>query len=235
MTKLKRIRIIAGIILVGVIIYMGFSAFRFTNDIKNSSETMRSKKIIAHRGGADLGPENSLYCINKGIEAGADMVEIDLHLSKDGEIIVCHDPKIDRTTNGKGYISELTFDELRQYRLLDADGKATDQQLPTLDEVMELTNGRCELLIEIKKDKSSLPGIEEKVLQTINRHQAESRSTIQSFNDEVLERFHELDPNIRLEKLFIFKLWGLPVIFDGTFSRFNDRKYDYIQIGRAHV
>ena len=50
MTKLKRIRIIAGIILVGVIIYMGFSAFRFTNDIKNSSETMRSKKIIAHRG-----------------------------------------------------------------------------------------------------------------------------------------------------------------------------------------
>ena len=214
MTRLKTLRKITGALLLLTIVYMVLSDFRFTNDTKNSSDNMRSKKIIGHRGGADLGPENSLYCINKGIEAGADMIEIDIHLSKDGEIVVCHDPKVDRTTNGKGYISDMTMSELRQLHLVDADGKMTDQQLPTLNEVMNVANGRSELLIEIKKDKSSLPGIEEKVLDVIKQYDAYNWATVQSFDDSVLETFHQLDPNVRLEKLFIFKLW---------------------EIGRAHV
>ena len=229
MTRLKTLRKITGALLLLTIVYMVLSAFRFTNDTKNSSDNMRSKKIIGHRGGADLGPENSLYCINKGIEAGADMIEIDIHLSKDGEIVVCHDPKVDRTTNGKGYISDMTMSELRQLHLVDADGKMTDQQLPTLNEVMNVANGRSELLIEIKKDKSSLPGIEEKVLDVIKQYDAYNWATVQSFDDSVLETFHQLDPNVRLEKLFIFKLWGLPIIFDGGFSKFNYNKYHYIQ------
>ena len=229
MTRLKTLRKITGALLLLTIVYMVLSAFRFTNDTKNSSDNMRSKKIIGHRGGADLGPENSLYCINKGIEAGADMIEIDIHLSKDGEIVVCHDPKVDRTTNGKGYISDMTMSELRQLHLVDADGKMTDQQLPTLNEVMNVANGRSELLIEIKKDKSSLPGIEEKVLDVIKQYDAYNWATVQSFDDSVLETFHQLDPNVRLEKLFIFKLWGLPIIFDGVFSKFNYNKYHCIQ------
>lgn len=229
MTRLKTLRKITGALLLLTIVYMVLSAFRFTNDTKNSSDNMRSKKIIGHRGGADLGPENSLYCINKGIEAGADMIEIDIHLSKDGEIVVCHDPKVDRTTNGKGYISDMTMSELRQLHLVDADGKMTDQQLPTLNEVMNVANGRSELLIEIKKDKSSLPGIEEKVLDVIKQYDAYNWATVQSFDDSVLETFHQLDPNVRLEKLFIFKFWGLPIIFDGGFSKFNYNKYHYIQ------
>ena len=63
--------------------------------------------IIAHRGGALLGTENSLSCIEKGIATGADMVEVDLHLTADRQIVVCHDRKVNRTTNGKGKIEEM--------------------------------------------------------------------------------------------------------------------------------
>lgn len=219
---------IIGSVLLLAIVYLFLSAFRLTHNTNNSSEKMRDKKIIAHRGGADLGPENSLYCIGKGIEAGADMIEIDVHLSKDGEVMVCHDPKVDRTTNGKGTISKMTYDELRQLYLLDDKGNTTTERMPTLDEVMNLVKGKAGLLIEIKRDRSSLPGIEEKVLNAIKQHEAYSWATVQSFNDSVLEEFHKLDPNVRLEKLFIFKLWGLPLIFDGSLSRLDYNKYNYV-------
>lgn len=229
MTKIKKASWIIGGALLLAIAYIALSAFRISNDNNNTSETMKNKKIIAHRGGADLGPENSLYCIDKGLGAGADMIEIDVHLSKDGEVMVCHDPKVDRTTNGKGLISKMTVEELRQLRLLNEDGVPTNNKIPTLDEVMERVKGNGELLIEIKRDKSSLPGIEEKVIQVINSHDASSWTTVQSFNNSVLELIHELNPQIRLEKLFIFKFWGLPFIFDGAISRLDFNKYNYIR------
>ena len=124
--------------------------------------------VVAHRGGADLGPENSLGCIRKGIAAGAGWVEIDVHLSADGEIVVCHDPSVDRTTDGKGQISGMTYPELRKLRLLDGEGRPTDEHLPTLDEVLDLTKGRVVLLIEIKHSKHSLPGIEKACVDCIS-------------------------------------------------------------------
>ena len=78
--------------------------------------------VVAHRGGAALGIENSLSCIEKGIGLGVDMIEIDVHLTTDGHVVVCHDRTINRTTNGKGRIEDLTLEQLRQYRLLNADG-----------------------------------------------------------------------------------------------------------------
>ena len=163
------------------------------------------------------------------------MIEIDIHLTKDGKIIICHDQSINRTTNGTGKIREMTFDEIRQYRAIDADGSITDQQLPSLDEVFELftqvrgTGNPCKLLIEIKRTNDMYQGIEALLLQKINYYHAKDWVVVQSFNDFSLEIFHKLDPTIRLEKLFFFKLPGLPIIMDWFhFSYFSYEKYNYI-------
>lgn len=227
MPKLKTIRWIGCSIILAAMVYVTLSAFKLTNNY--DIDTMKHKKIIAHRGGADLGPENSLYCIEQGIKSGADMVEIDIHLSKDGEIIVCHDPKINRTTNGKGYISSFTLNELKQFYLKDKEGNITNEKLPTIQEVINLTKGKCGLLIEIKKDKSSLPGIENKLLNIIQQNDAYNWTTVQSFDDSVLKNFHELDNRVRLEKLLVFKFIGLPYIYDGSIKKLDYNKYSYIQ------
>lgn len=168
------------------------------------NESMEEGKeliVVAHRGGAELGPENSLGCISRGMAAGAGWVEIDVHLSADGEIVVCHDPTVDRTTDGEGRISEMEYSELRKLRLLDGKGRVTDEHLPTLDEVLDLTMGRAVLLVEIKHSRHSLPGIEQACIDCIRRLGAEDRVIIQSFDDEVVIRTHELAPDIRVEKL----------------------------------
>ena len=166
-----------------------------------SGSTEDELVVVAHRGGAMLGPENSLGCIEKGIESGAGWIEIDVHLSADGEIVVCHDHSIDRTTDGKGLISEMSYDELRKFRLLDRDGKPTGEHLPTLEEVLDLIEGRAGLLLEIKYGGPSLPGIEQACIDCIRRMGAEDHVTIQSFDDEVIIKTHELAPEIRVEKL----------------------------------
>ncbi|MCR5820966.1 MAG: hypothetical protein K6F94_08505 [Bacteroidaceae bacterium] len=184
--------------------------------------------VVGHRGGASIGPENTLLCIERGIEAGAEMIEIDIHLTKDGQLLVCHDQTVNRTTNGKGRIRDLTLAEIKRLNVV-YKGKVTDEKLPTLDEVLDLVHGRCDLLIEIKRTGNIYQGIEEKMLQTVDAHHARGWVVVQSFNDSVLENTHRLDPSVRLEKLVVFKFPGLPYIFDLSFSRFSYEKYSYIE------
>ena len=80
-------------------------------------------EIIAPRGGAGMAPENSLSCFEKGIATGADIIEIDIRLTKDDVVVVCHDSDVKRTTDGKGKIEEMTFEEVRSFRILDLNGK----------------------------------------------------------------------------------------------------------------
>ncbi len=185
----------------------------------NIMNTGREDKIIvAHRGGAELGAENTLTCIRKGIEAGAGWIEIDVHLSRDGEIVVCHDDAVDRTTNGEGHICDMTYEQIRALKVVDEDGNETGDHIPTLHEVLELINGKAFLLLEIKHTKHSLEGIEKACVDCIKEHGMVNRVVIQSFDDDVLETVYELMPALRLEKLLFV---GMPFGFD-----FDD--YDYV-------
>ena len=91
--------------------------------------------LAAHRGGALLWPENSLRAFRGALDLGADYLEFDVHLSRDGEVIVIHDPTLDRTTTGTGPVRERTLAELRRLRLKDRGGAATEEPIPTLDDV----------------------------------------------------------------------------------------------------
>jgi len=188
----------------------------------------RIRHIVAHRGGAGIGLENTLSCIEKGIVSGAEMIEIDVHLTKDGYIIVCHDETVNRTTNGKGRIRDMTLSELRDLRIVDEAGNATEERLPTLAEVLELVDGRSILLIEVKRTKNIYQGIERKMMDEIERHNACSWVVVQSFNDSVLENLHKINPQLQLEKLLICKFFGIPYIFDGRFTKFSFEKYAYV-------
>ena len=163
-------------------------------------------KIIAHRGEAGLGCENTLSCIEAGLATGrTDMVEVDVHLTKDGHVVVCHDPEVSRTTDGKGMIKDLTLAQIRSFHIKDKEGRIMHETMPTLLEVLQSIGDRAELLLEIKRSDDRDDGLERKCLDVIRKSGAYGRVTVQSFNDIVLDRFHQMDPAVRLEKLLFFR------------------------------
>ncbi len=185
--------------------------------------------VIAHRGGALIGNENSISAFENGIAAGADMVELDLHLTSDGRLVVCHDETLDRTTDTKGRIEEMTYEQVAAARILDREtGAVTDECVPSFEEVLAAVGGRCGILIEIKKTRrGQYPDIERKTLDAVNAFGMHDNVILQSFNDSVIEKVHELDPSMRVEKLIFCRLpFGL--CFDGGIRRFSFRKYDYV-------
>lgn len=197
---MRRIAVISLLLLSCAAVYAQKPSGRFAEGVTEKP------LIIAHRGGALIGTENSISCLDQAISLGVDMVEIDVHMSADGKLVVCHDETIDRTTNGKGRIENMTLDSLRSFRLLDfKTGKPTEERLPTLGEVLALIHGRCGLLLEVKKKGGQYEGIEKLILQEIRDYEAQDWVVFQSFNDSVIETFHQLDPSIPVEKLVV---WG---------------------------
>ena len=99
---------------------------------------------IGHRGAKGYEPENTLVSFQKALDLQVDGIELDVHLSADGEIIVIHDETIDRTTNGKGFVNRLSLQELKAF-LIDE-----KHEIPTLEEVFDLVNQKCFINIELK-------------------------------------------------------------------------------------
>jgi glycerophosphoryl diester phosphodiesterase len=156
---------------------------------------------VAHRGGAGLAPENTLAAFRVGLEYGADALELDVHLSRDGELVVIHDPIVARTTNAAGEVGALTFAELRQ---LDASARyfgppVGRQLIPTLQEVVDLAKGRASLQVEIKvrADGSRYPGIEAKVVDTLRLSGMVGEAVILSFDFPTLAAVKEIEPRLR--------------------------------------
>lgn len=87
-------------------------------------------------------PENSVSAVEAAINAGADVIECDTHLTSDGVVMVCHDQTINATTNGTGDITKMTYAEIQQYNLLDRNGRVTDEKMPTLEEFLKAGRGK---------------------------------------------------------------------------------------------
>jgi glycerophosphoryl diester phosphodiesterase len=116
-------------------------------------------KKIGHRGVKGYEPENTLVSFQKALDMQVDGIELDVHLSADGELMVIHDETIDRTTNGKGFVNKLSLHELKAFRI---DNK---HQIPTLKEVFDLVNQNCFINIELKKYDTA-----EKVVSLIEKY-----------------------------------------------------------------
>ena len=105
--------------------------------------------VAMHRGDWRNFPENSKGAILSSIRLGADIVELDVHMTKDGRFVLNHDSTFDRTTTGKGHVHDLTLAEIRKFKMRDKDGKPTDYDVLTLEEALELTRGK--ILVNIDK------------------------------------------------------------------------------------
>lgn len=187
-------------------------------------------KVIGHRGASELAPENTIASINLALKLNPDRIEIDVQQTLDSVIILMHDITLDRTSNGTGLIKEKTFQEISK---LDAGGwfsnDFSEEKIPTLENILELVNGKCKLIIEIKKGNDYYPNIEKNVLEVIKKQRAEKWVIIHSFDYKILERVHELNSNISLQKLFVGKFKFVPFMFSNKIERLDLENYPYIE------
>ena len=155
-------------------------------------------KNFAHRGFSGKYPENTLLAFEKAIELGVDGIELDVHLSKDNEMVIIHDENVSRTTNGEGYIKDLTYEEISK---LDASYIYTGQygfnKIPTLREYFELVKDKDVITnIELKTNIFEYPGIEQKVWELIQEYHLESKVIISSFNHFSVMRMRKIAPTL---------------------------------------
>ena len=148
-------------------------------------------KIIGHRGAAGHEPENTLVSFKKALELDVDMIELDVYVLKTGETVVMHDNKVDRTTNGKGYVMDYSFADLRK---LDA---GNGQKVPLLSEVLDLIDKKVPVNIELKGR-----GTAKSVAVLIEAYKKEKGWTddlfiVSSFNHVELAEFARLMPSVK--------------------------------------
>lgn len=160
-------------------------------------------EVIAHRGYSAKFPENTMKAFREAEYANADGVELDVQLSKDGEVVVIHDEKLNRTTNGKGYVKDFTLEELKK---LDAGILFPDlkekQTIPTLKEVLAwLNTNSITCNIELKNGVFRYEGMEEKVIQLVWDYNLSERIVLSSFNHYSIVHCYRLAPEIEIAPL----------------------------------
>ena len=148
-------------------------------------------KVIGHRGIAGLEPENTLRSFRRAIELGVDYVECDVYLSADGQLVLMHDRTVDRTTDGSGPIEEMTFEAIRQ---LDA---GQGEQVPTLEELLDLIEGRCKAHVELKGE-----GTPEPVLGLTESKGMLGDVVLTSGDTERLKALRALSADVAIEHIF---------------------------------
>ncbi|MBI4546425.1 MAG: glycerophosphodiester phosphodiesterase [Ignavibacteriae bacterium] len=171
------------------------------------SSTRPVVNIIAHRGASAHAPENTLASFKKAVELGADILELDVHQTRDSQLVVIHDNDVDRTTNGNGKIKDLTYAQLQQ---LDAGSWFSSQfkgeKIPLLKEVIELSPDSLTLLVELKEGSGYYPNIEERLVNLLRQQNVTHRVILKSFEDAILNRFRELAPEIPRLKIVVAEL-----------------------------
>jgi glycerophosphoryl diester phosphodiesterase len=165
--------------------------------------------IIGHRGARNLWPENSLEGFKRTRDLGVDAVEFDVHLARDGEMVVIHDPSLERTTEGTGPVVDRTATELAALGV------------PSLEAVLDVYAGTAvELHIEIKTDALGRPyeGLEKRLLDVIGRRKLEQQAIVTCFVPEILETVRRLSPQQRvlasLDRRSAELFGGLPAALD---------------------
>ncbi|WP_416147585.1 glycerophosphodiester phosphodiesterase [Salipaludibacillus sp. HK11] len=186
--------------------------------------------FVAHRGWSAKAPENTLSAFEMAAEhSNVSMIELDVQITKDGELIVIHDFTLDRTTSGTGYVGEKTLAEIQSLKIKETfEGQVFDECVPTLKEVFSLLRSKINLNIEIKKAGSMYPTIEETLTELIAEYNMQDQVRISSFNHQSIQKIHLLNPD--LNKGLI--VYGQPVLLKeqlkATGSKFLSIHYSFL-------
>ncbi|MGN1401190.1 MAG: glycerophosphodiester phosphodiesterase [Bacillus sp. (in: firmicutes)] len=188
---------------------------------QHQSEEVRTESVIdsfvviSHRGASAYAPEHTIPAYEAALKLGADYLEIDLQMTKDGHLIALHDDTVDRTTDGTGYALSMSLAEIKQLNAGTwfnksyedyADSRFESARIPTLDEILEHFGKDANYYIEMKGT-----GMEKKLLRLLDKHGMldkhlpRGKVVIQSFNKESLKKMHDLNAAIPLIQLLSYK------------------------------
>lgn len=164
--------------------------------------------ILGHRGAMGVAPENTSISFKKALKQGADGVEFDVHMTADGQLVVIHDERIDRTTDGKGFIRDLTFEDLSKY---DAGGffgeEFSGERILSLEQTLDIVYDSSVINIEIKNGPIFYPGIEERIIEVIKGYNLIDKVIISSFNHYSIKKVKEITPELRCGLLYMAGLY----------------------------
>ena len=181
---------------------------------------MRQPQILAHRGARRVAPENPLPAFARALEMGADGIELDVHLSRDGQLVVIHDFGLETTTNGLGPVEALSAAELA---LLDAGShfgpEFAGTGVPTLGQVFDLVGDRCRINVEIKSEHATGGPAVEPLAEMIRSRNLHDQVIVSSFNPISLVKMRWTDPKVELGLLLEEELpphlrfaWFTPIL-----------------------
>ena len=148
--------------------------------------------IFGHRGSPLEAPENTLLSVEKAMSAGVDAVEIDVRKTKMGHIVVIHDAKVDRTTNGKGFVEDFTLNELQNINI-----RGSSEKIPLLQEIIDIAKKKIKLIIEIKDND-----IEKHVIELIEKNKFVNNVYLMSFNQETIKNIKKINNKIKTGLIF---------------------------------
>jgi glycerophosphoryl diester phosphodiesterase len=150
--------------------------------------------VTAHRAAHTLYPENSLGALQEAIRLGVDIAEVDIRQTKDHVLVIMHDGKVDRTTNGKGALTDLTYQQLMELRLLQ-DGKPTDEKVPTLEQVLKMAKGKILIDLDFKLgDEDAL----KRTYKTIEETQTTNQVLFFLYQYKYAPLVHAVNPEVKV-------------------------------------
>lgn len=155
-------------------------------------------KIIGHRGVPHLAPENTMASFKKAVELGAEGLETDVHKTKDGKLVLIHDEKLERTTDGSGLVGQYTLSELQEFSAgIRFSPEFKDERIPTLEEFLDFVSEKGVYInIELKTGVVEYPGLEQDVIDALHRYHMEGRVILSSFNHESLRTCKKIDSSV---------------------------------------
>ena len=163
----------------------------------------KKTKVWAHRGASGFdtqyAPENTMPAFEKAVQMGADGIETDVQLSRDGVVMICHDEKIDRTSDGSGYLKDYTLKELKQFSFSKPHPEYGRVEIPTLEELLAfLKDTNITLNIELKTGLIYYDDLEKKTLDLVRRYGMDERVIYSSFNHYSLQKLRIIYPDVKI-------------------------------------
>jgi len=163
---------------------------------------MRMPWVIAHRGASAVAPENTMAAFRRAVEMGAECIETDLHLSRDGRLVIVHDATLNRTTSGDGLVKNFTFNELRD---LDAgtwfSKDFAGERIPTIEDLLDFA-GQADLSLYLEIKGGAGYGVERAVISALRGRKESKAAVVLCFDASVLDRIHQLDRLLMTALLF---------------------------------
>lgn len=162
-------------------------------------------EIISHRGGRSWAPENTLAAFKMSLDIGVDAIEFDVHRCASGELVVIHDEMINRTTNGVGYVKDISYAELKR---LDAgswwgkgETRFAGERIPLLEEVLDLVDGRALLNIELKNAPVGYPDLEDDLISILENYRHRDKILVSSFDHKLMRDLNKKDESLKIALL----------------------------------